>query len=79
MVTETAVLGALTAVKDPDLHRDIVSLGFIKNLRSRDVPHRNRKRERALKACRVRLRFERFGLKFIERVNRSGSQVRRRS
>jgi ATP-binding protein involved in chromosome partitioning len=33
MVTESAVLGALTAVKDPDLHRDIVSLGFIKNLR----------------------------------------------
>ena len=33
MVTETAVLGALTAVKDPDLHRDIVSLGFVKNLR----------------------------------------------
>src|SRR5215213_612557 len=33
MVTETAVLSALTVVKDPDLHRDIVSLGFIKNLR----------------------------------------------
>src|SRR5262245_2992349 len=33
MATETAVLGALTVVKDPDLHRDIVSLGFIKNLR----------------------------------------------
>ena len=33
MVTETSVLGALTAVKDPDLSRDIVSLGFVKNLR----------------------------------------------
>jgi ATP-binding protein involved in chromosome partitioning len=33
MVTETSVLGALTVVKDPDLHRDIVTLGFIKNLR----------------------------------------------
>ena len=33
MVTETAVLGALTVVKDPDLHQDIVSLGFVKNLR----------------------------------------------
>ncbi|MSO57396.1 MAG: iron-sulfur cluster carrier protein ApbC [Acidobacteria bacterium] len=33
MVTETAVLGALTVVKDPDLHQDIVTLGFIKNLR----------------------------------------------
>ncbi|MSO30614.1 MAG: iron-sulfur cluster carrier protein ApbC [Acidobacteria bacterium] len=33
MVTETAVLDALKVVKDPDLHRDIVTLGFIKNLR----------------------------------------------
>ena len=33
MVTETSVLGALTTIKDPDLNRDIVSLGFVKNLR----------------------------------------------
>ena len=32
-VTDAAVLDALTIVKDPDLHRDIVSLGFIKDLR----------------------------------------------
>src|SRR5436190_9045873 len=32
-VEQAAVLDALRAVKDPDLHRDIVSLGFIKNLR----------------------------------------------
>src|SRR5829696_2695349 len=31
-VDQTAVLNALTVVRDPDLHRDIVSLGFIKNL-----------------------------------------------
>src|SRR3982751_3159723 len=31
--TEAAVLQALTAVRDPDLNRDIVSLKFIKNLR----------------------------------------------
>jgi ATP-binding protein involved in chromosome partitioning len=32
-VSEAAVLEALRAVSDPDLHRDIVSLGFVKNLR----------------------------------------------
>ncbi|MFO0981883.1 MAG: Mrp/NBP35 family ATP-binding protein [Planctomycetota bacterium] len=32
-VTEAQVLQALRAVEDPDLHRDIVSLGFVKNLR----------------------------------------------
>ena len=32
-LTDTAVLDALKAVRDPDLNRDIVSLKFIKNLR----------------------------------------------
>jgi ATP-binding protein involved in chromosome partitioning len=31
--TEEQVLGALRAVQDPDLHRDIVTLGFVKELR----------------------------------------------
>ncbi len=31
-VTESAVLTALRQVKDPDLHRDIVELGFVKGL-----------------------------------------------
>ena len=33
MVSENAVLEALKVVKDPDLNQDIVTLGFIKNLR----------------------------------------------
>src|SRR5436305_2603273 len=33
MITESAVLDALKAVRDPDLHQDIVTLGFVKKLR----------------------------------------------
>lgn len=32
-VTDAAVLDALRAVKDPDLHKDIVTLGFVKDLK----------------------------------------------
>jgi ATP-binding protein involved in chromosome partitioning len=32
-VTEAAVLEALRSVRDPDLHKDIVALGFVKELR----------------------------------------------
>lgn len=33
LVTEAQVLNALKNVQDPDLHRDIVSLGFVKNVK----------------------------------------------
>lgn len=32
VITESQILEALKAVEDPDLHRDIVSLGFVKNV-----------------------------------------------
>ena len=34
-VTEADVYGALTQVQDPDLHKDIVRLGFVKDLEIR--------------------------------------------
>lgn len=36
-ITEDAVLDALRNVKDPDLHMDVVSLGFIRNLTIQDA------------------------------------------
>jgi ATP-binding protein involved in chromosome partitioning len=33
MITTSAILDALKAIKDPDLHKDIVTLGFVKNVR----------------------------------------------
>src|ERR1051326_1126984 len=36
-LTEAAVLEALRAIRDPDLHKDIVALGFVKNLRIDDT------------------------------------------
>ena len=32
-ISEQSVLVALSAVRDPDLHKDIVTLGFVKDLR----------------------------------------------
>src|SRR5437868_15550948 len=32
-VSEEQILGVLKRVQDPDLHKDIVSLGFIRNLK----------------------------------------------
>jgi ATP-binding protein involved in chromosome partitioning len=36
LITEAAVLNALRAIQDPDLHKDIVALGFVKDLRIDD-------------------------------------------
>ena len=36
MVTEQQILTALRQVMDPDLHRDIVTLGFVQDLRIKD-------------------------------------------
>ena len=33
VITEQQVLNALRVVEDPDLHRDIVTLGFVKEIK----------------------------------------------
>ncbi len=55
-ITEQKILDALRQVKDPDLHRDIVSLGFIKDLRidGKDVSFNL---ELTTPACPVRDQF----------------------
>ncbi len=35
-VTEKDILGALSKIQDPDLHKDIVSLGFVQNIKIHD-------------------------------------------
>jgi ATP-binding protein involved in chromosome partitioning len=35
-ITEKDVLTALSAIQDPDLHKDIVTLGFVKNIKIQD-------------------------------------------
>ena len=42
MITEQAVLSALATIQDPDLRRDIVSLGFVKGLRIEAGPSPSR-------------------------------------
>ncbi len=66
-VTESAVLDALRAVMDPDLNRDIVSLGFVKNVRidggrvAFDV-------ELTTPACPVKDRLEREAREAVSRL-----------
>ncbi len=36
MVSKTQILERLKAIEDPDLKKDIVSLGFVKNIKIRD-------------------------------------------
>ncbi|TAK67679.1 MAG: iron-sulfur cluster carrier protein ApbC [Bacteroidetes bacterium] len=52
-LSETSVLNALRLVKDPDLHRDIVTLGFIKDMKI-EKNNINFKLELTTPACPVR-------------------------
>lgn len=60
-LTEEAVLSALRQIVDPDLHRDVVSLGMIKNLSIEATPEGTRVAftfELTTPACPVRDKFK---------------------
>jgi ATP-binding protein involved in chromosome partitioning len=63
-VSQSAVLEALQTVKDPDLHRDIVSLGFVKDLKI-EGGHVSFKVELTTPACPVK---EQLKAECLERV-----------
>ena len=81
-VTEQEVLGALARIQDPDLRKDIVSLGFVKDL-AIDSGKVSFKIELTTPACPVKGEMERqareyvAGLPGVEQVSVSmTSQVR---
>src|SRR5438309_885716 len=66
-VSEAAVLEALRAVQDPDLHRDIVSLGFVKELKI-DGGNVSFKVELTTPACPVKDRLKAESEEAVRRV-----------
>ena len=63
-VTQEAVLGALARIQDPDLRRDIVSLGFIKDL-SIEKGRVSFKIELTTPACPVKGEMERQAREYV--------------
>src|SRR2546429_9704764 len=58
VLSEKEVLGALSGIVDPDLGRDVVSLGMIKDLRISDAGEVAFTFELTTPACPVRDRFK---------------------
>lgn len=67
MITEQAVLEALKQIKDPDLHKDVVTLGFIQDLaiNGGDVSFRF---VMTTPACPVRDSFEAQAVEFVSAI-----------
>jgi len=57
-VTEAQILDALRSVQDPDLHRDIVALGFVKDLQISPAGEVSFKVELTTPACPVKEQLE---------------------
>ena len=60
------VLAALAGIEDPDLHRDVVSLGMIKDLEIAADGHVNFTFELTTPACPVRDRFQSMAREIVE-------------
>ncbi len=66
-VTESAVLDALRKIEDPDLHQDIVTLGFVKNIKI-DGGAVSFTIEMTTPACPVRERFNSEAREFVSNI-----------
>ncbi len=66
-VTEIAVLDALRKIEDPDLHQDIVTLGFVKNI-SIDGGRVSFTIEMTTPACPVREKFKSDAQSIVSRI-----------
>lgn len=73
-ITEEAVLGALRKIEDPDLHKDIVSLGFVKDIKidGGDVSFTI---EMTTPACPVREKFKSDAQEIVSKIPGVGSVV----
>ena len=65
--TEQAILAALSQLQDPDLHQDIVTLGFIKNLKI-DGGNVAFDIELTTPACPVKAKFQDDATQLVKRV-----------
>ncbi|MEI6875278.1 MAG: P-loop NTPase [Spirochaetota bacterium] len=72
MIDEKQVLEALGAIIDPDFRKDIVSLGFVKNMRIKD-DHVAFDIELTTPACPVKVEFQRDAEKAVRAVPGVGS------
>ena len=68
MPSKDEVLGVLSAIKDPDLGRDVVSLGMIKDLAITDAGKVSFTFELTTPACPVRDRFQTLARQLVEEM-----------
>ena len=68
MITEQTVLEALKVIRDPDLHKDIVTLGFVKDLQITPTNDVSFRLVLTTPACPVRDSFEAQATEAVSRI-----------